>query len=286
MHARCGPRAPPTRRNLVAVCAAWRFVFAGSRRKRRSLVSPRSIWRRGLRRAWPAVGLSRLFASLTIVIVIIATMSARSARSEEEDFGMEYIWRIDKSSGKNVAISRNEMPTNFMVVGNLSAYSFYLVEHWIHFLANAAGSKIDRKLKSFSLVVVHDELVFSRLKNERASFEILGIPSFMIDDMQNRARDGVKCLSSSFEGDAHDILVTVILLNEKYNGCLIQGIFYSFGIKTGIDDDDFNLKALLAACVLYEGRRANIRDREELHRQRSALAKRCFEDWGGTNGSR
>jgi hypothetical protein len=62
------------------------------------------------------------------------------------------------------------------------------------------------------------------------------------------------------------------LLSEKFDTCLVRGILESFGILAS----DIGVETLVSACVLYEGRRLGLRDRQNLLQQTPKLRERCL----------
>jgi hypothetical protein len=66
------------------------------------------------------------------------------------------------------------------------------------------------------------------------------------------------------------------LLSEKFNACLLAGLLNSFGIDP-IDSaaPDIDARSLADACILYEGRRLGLRDRESLTSNISKLKNIC-----------
>jgi hypothetical protein len=187
-----------------------------------------------------------------------------------------FVWQKNRSTGLEIAASQSEPALNFFDVGDLSAYSLYLVQQVLGDIARIAGKKIDRTLKSSSVAIFHDTNVFSRLKADRKSFSALGIPDDVIDDLKGRITDDAKCISSTRTDDQNNIVFTVILLSEKFNECLIGGLNDSFGVRSM----DVSIGALLSACVLYEGRRRGLRDRQSLSQESPKLRDVCLAKAG------
>lgn len=187
-----------------------------------------------------------------------------------------FVWQKNKSTGLEIAASQSEPALNFFDVGDLSAYSLYLVQQVLGDISRVAGKKIDRTLKSSSIAIFHDTNVFSRLKSDRKSFSALGIPDDVIDDLRGRITDDAKCISSTRTDDQNNIVFTVVLLSEKFNECLIGGLSDSFGVRSM----DVSIGTLLSACVLYEGRRRGLRDRRSLSQETPKLRDVCLAKAG------
>jgi hypothetical protein len=218
-----------------------------------------------------AIRIAVLFAALLIASLNAILCCAQATASEEK-----YIWNKDVATGKDIALSLNDQPINYVLVGDLSYYSIYLVQTLTNMLSNSAGRTVDRTFKLYSLIVVHDTNVFARLRSDKKSFNALGVPEFMVDSIAARAPVDAKCSYSTFSDSGYDLNATVLLLSEKFDDCLTQGLFHAFGVLT----KDANAGALLGTCVLYEGRRLGIRERDALDRERSRLIDLCAKKMG------
>ena len=221
---------------------------------------------------------------LALVIAALTFSFVDNCYAQATSFYDGYAWTSDKEANRDIANSRGEESLNFKIVGNLSYYSFYLVERSVSLLANEAGLTVDRSAPNFSILVVHDENAFTRLRNDKKSFEELGLPPFVIEAIDKQASQDAKCFTSTFSDSSADITLTVILLSDKYNGCLVRGLFDAFGVRIRDGEEDFVLKYLMKVCLLYEGRRRGLRTREQLRGQQSALATGCIERSGTQKG--
>jgi hypothetical protein len=76
--------------------------------------------------------------------------------------------------------------------------------------------------------------------------------------------------------EKNNILSTIILLSEKFDSCLIRGVLDSFGIAAS----DINVRTLVDVCVLYEGRRMGLRDRQSLDQEAPKLRALCIAKAG------
>ena len=145
-------------------------------------------------------------------------------------------------------------------------------------LAAAAGLTIDHTpAKNSSVSIVHDPQVFARLKNDKSAFKSLGFSDFEIETLEKQVTsDSPKCLTMTIADENTDIVTTIILLSEKFDGCLARGLLSSFGITA----PDINAETLIDVCVLYEGRRLGLRDRQGLARESSRLRNLCIAKAG------
>jgi TPR repeat protein len=188
-----------------------------------------------------------------------------------------YIWHKGAASGQDVALSLRDQPLNYVIVGDLSYYSIGSIQTLLQTLSKASGRAIDRTFKKYTLIIAHDTNVFVRLRNDRKSFGALGIPEPMLDNISSIAQADAKCWYSTFSsGDYDELGSTLIFLSERQNDCLTRGIFHAFGVVT----EDANEKAILDTCVLYEGRKLGIRERDALDRERARLADICVKAMG------
>ena len=73
-------------------------------------------------------------------------------------------------------------------------------------------------------------------------------------------------------GGKNNVTVTVILLSEKFDRCLVVGVLNSFGIAAS----DISAETLIDVCALYDGRRLGLRDRQSLAREIPKLRDLCI----------
>jgi hypothetical protein len=217
-------------------------------------------------RACRIVVLPKVVVALTSVFLGVASLPAAA-----QD-GVSFSWKKDQA-GNDVALSRNDSSFNYFDVGDLSHSSLYLVQQDLGRIAAATGLTVDRNpRKSSSIGIVHDTKVFARLKNDKHSFSTLGIPDSIIALLERGVKDDTKCIAVSVSDGQSNILFTVVLLSEKFDTCLVRGILESFGILAS----DIGVETLVSACVLYEGRRLGLRDRQNLLQQTPKLRERCL----------
>jgi hypothetical protein len=189
-----------------------------------------------------------------------------------------FTWRKDVSTGGDLAASRFDTSFNFFDIGDLSQYSQYLVEQDLRLLAAAARLTIDHTpAKKSSISIVHDTKVFERLKNDKSAFKSLGFSDYEIETLEKQTTDTSKCLTMTVTDGNNGIVTTVVLLSQKFDGCLVGALLQSFGIATS----DISAETLIDTCVLYEGRRIGLRDREGLAREIPKLRDRCIAGAGG-----
>jgi hypothetical protein len=211
------------------------------------------------------------FAGL-LVAVLCATPSSSQTLSSAEG----YIWNKDAVTGQDVALSLKDQPLNYAIVGDLSYYSIYLVQSLLHMLSDSSGKAVDRSFKLYTFTVVHDTNVFVRLRGDKRLFGELGIPAPMVDTVSAHTPADAKCTYSTFSDGQNDINGTLMFLSEKFDDCLIQGLFHAFGVVT----KNASASALLSTCVLYEGRRIGVREREALDRENGRLVDLCVKKMG------
>jgi hypothetical protein len=193
--------------------------------------------------------------------------------AEEAPIVDDFYWQKEKSSGVEIASSLSDSSFNFFDVGDLSHYSLYLVQQILGSLSSATEVTIDRNLKSSSLSIIHDTKVFYRLRNEKQRFRVLGISDEVIESLEQRASDDTaKCLAMTYSDKNSDIKFTIILLSENFHGCLVGGLMEAFGIR---GTADITVRTLTSACVLYEGRRRGLRDRQSLIQDIAKLRDVC-----------
>jgi hypothetical protein len=232
----------------------------------------RATSKQGSRRA-VSLSISVLFVSLFCCIGT-ALSYAQDTTAQEARTLDNFDWRKDVPTGNEFAVSRGDSSFNFFDVGDLSYYSQYLVEQDLRRLAAAAGLTIDHTpAKKSSISMVHDTQVFARLKNDKPSFKALGFPDYLIALLEKQVTsDSPKCLVMTIPDDNIDIVTTVVLLSEKFDGCLPRALLSSFGINAS----DINAETLIDVCVLYEGRRLGLRDRRSLAQEASRLRNVCM----------
>jgi hypothetical protein len=185
-----------------------------------------------------------------------------------------FAWQKDASTGKELAASRNDSSFNFFDVGDLSYYSQYPVEQDLHRLSAAAGLTIEHTpAKSSTIAIVHDSKVFERLKTDKPAFNVLGITDSTLNFLEKQVTsDSPKCLTMTITDGKNNIVNTVVLLSEKFDACLTGALLNSFGINAS----DIGAKTLIDVCVLYEGRRRGLRDRESLTQEAPNLRNACL----------
>ncbi|MBV9479954.1 hypothetical protein [Bradyrhizobium sp.] len=195
--------------------------------------------------------------------------------AEENRVVDELIWGQAKSTGRMVALSRDDEAFNFFDIGNLSQSSQPLVHEALNKLSSASGVRIERGPdKSWSIGIFHDANVFARLKNDKQAFRVVGVPDELIGALEQRLADDTKCITMTRSDSEENVLLTVILSSQQTNfdECLVSGLLYSFGIAA----NEINTKTLLGACILHEARRAGLRDREYLSAETSKFNEKCL----------
>jgi hypothetical protein len=182
------------------------------------------------------------------------------------------------ATGKELTASRSDPSFNFFDVGDLSYYSQYLVEQDLRRLSAASGLTIEHTpAKNSSVSIVHDTKVFERLKNNKPAFKSLGFSDYEITTLEKQVTsDSPKCLTMTITDGNNNIVTTIILLSEKFDGCLVGGLLNSFGIAAS----DISAKTLIDVCVLYEGRRLGLRDRQGLTQESPRLRDLCIAKAG------
>src|SRR5271165_5487167 len=172
----------------------------------------------------------RLLGVLALLVAALAT----SARAQEIRIADGFVWKKDKATGNDIAMSRSDSSINFVDVGDLSNYSTYLVQEILGSIADAAGKTVDRSLKNVAIVIVHDTNVFTRLKADKDAFSVLGIPDLFVNELQKRAAASstMKCINISTDENDKNIVFTTVLISEKFDSCLIGGLFQAFGVNT------------------------------------------------------
>jgi hypothetical protein len=185
-----------------------------------------------------------------------------------------YSWE-QEPTGQEIAVSRSAKSFNFVVLGDLSHYSLYLVQDVMHLLSSSSGIALDRKTK-YSTVILHDRNVFSRAKTDKKAFNEVGITDELLATVMSKVPDDAICNFASLYQKDHDIVYSVIFLSEEHNACLAQGLLASFGVHA----ESLDFPSLVAVCALYDGRRLGIRSREALSREWPRLVGRCVANQG------
>jgi hypothetical protein len=217
------------------------------------------------------------FAALILALCCVSTSSPSFA--QKMSIVDDFVWKKDKSTGNDIASSRSESSFNFFDVGDLSYYSQYLVEQDLRGISAAAGLTMERSpAKNSTIAIVHDTKVFSRLKNDKPSFNVLGFSDDIIGMLEKRTPDDAKCVTMTVSDGQNNVVTTIVLLSEKFDGCLVRGLLDSFGIAAS----DINVRALIDVCVLYEGRRLGLRDRQSLIQETPRLHDLCIAKAGET----
>jgi hypothetical protein len=186
----------------------------------------------------------------------------------------DFMWKKDVSVGNELAASRSDSSFNYFDVGDLSYYSLYLVEQDLRRLSAAAGLTIDHTpAKNSSVSIVHETKVFARLKTDKPAFKSLGFSDYEIEMLEKQVTsDSPKCLTMTITDGNNGIVTTIILLSEKFDGCLVSALLSSFGIAAS----DISARSLIDVCILYEGRRRGVRDRQGLARAIPELRNLCI----------
>jgi hypothetical protein len=202
-----------------------------------------------------------------------------------------FVWKKDESTGNELAASRSDSSFNFFDIGDLSPGSKALVEKDLGRLAAAAGLTIERSPAKYSTVAIfHDPKVFSRLKNDKPAFNSVGIPDHALRALEHQVTsDTSKCLSMTIADGKNNIVDTIVLMSEKVDGCLVRALLNSFGITASdINASDasapeISAQTLIDVCILYEGRRRELRDRQSLAGEITKLREICIAK-AGTQG--
>lgn len=180
--------------------------------------------------------------------------------------------------GTNSRLPRSDSSLNYFDIGDLSYDSQSLVEQDLRRLSAAAGLTIDHTpAKNSSVSIVHDTKVFARLKYDKPAFKSLGFSDYEIETLEKQVTsESPKCLTMTVTDGNNGIVTTVILLSERFNSCLVSGMLSSFGIAAS----DISAETLIDVCVLYEGRRRGLRDRQSLTRENPKLRNLCITKAG------
>jgi len=220
-----------------------------------------------------------LVASLVVCCFLLFGFGASSMSVAQEMKIIDtLVWKKDGATGQELAASRSDSSFNFFDVGDLSYYSQYLVEQDLRRISKAAGLTIEHvPSKNSSVLIVHDTKVFVRLKNDKPSFKSLGFSDELMALLEKQVTsDTPKCLATTISDETNNITVTVILLSEKFDSCLLGGLLSSFGIAAS----DISAETLIDVCVLYEGRQLGLRDRKSLIREAPRLRNVCLAKAG------
>jgi hypothetical protein len=187
----------------------------------------------------------------------------------------DFIWKKDVSTGSELAASRSDSAFNFFDIGDLSYYSEVLVEQDFRRIAAAAGLTIERSpAKNSTVAIFHDAKVFSRLRNDKPAFNSMGLPDNVLGALEKQVTsDTSKCLTMTITDEKNNIINTIILVSEKFDQCLVGGLLNSFGIAAS----DVSASTLVDVCILYEGRRLGLRDRQSLTQEIPRLRDLCIE---------
>ena len=228
---------------------------------------------------WPRWPISAFaFAALVCCFGASSPSFAQDTGAEDARTLDDFMWKKDVSTGSELAASRSDSSFNYFDVGDLSYYSLYLVEQDLRRLAAAAGLTIDHTpAKNSSVSIVHDPQVFARLKNDKPAFKSLGFSDYELEALEKQVTsDSPKCLTMTITDGNNGIVTTIILLSEKFDGCLVSGLLNSQGIAAS----DISARSLIDLCILYEGRRRGVRDREGFAREIPELRKLCVAKAG------
>jgi hypothetical protein len=183
----------------------------------------------------------------------------------------------DESTGNELAASRSDSSFNYFDVGDLSYYSDVLAEQDLRRLAAAAGLALERSpTKSSTVAIFHDGKVFSHLRDDKPAFNSLGLPNNVLAALEKQATDTSRCLNMTLTDEKNNIGSTIVLLSEKFDGCLVSGLLNSLGIAAS----DISARSLIDVCILYEGRRRGVRDRQGLTQEIPRLRDLCIAKSG------
>jgi hypothetical protein len=216
--------------------------------------------------------------SVAALVFIIYISSLSPSLAQEARILDHFMWKKNSVSGNEIAGSQSKSSFNFFDVGDLSNNSLQLVEQDIDRISSAAGLAVDRSSgTSPTLVIVHDSTAFSRLRNDKAAFRSLGLPESLLTTLESQISETSTCATLTLIDDNSDIRVTVVLLSEKFNVCLLNGLLNSFGVvPIDVAATDIDARSLADACILYEGRGLGLRDRENLTSNMSKLQNICL----------
>jgi len=227
---------------------------------------------------WPIYPFA--FAGLISLVCCFGASSlsfAQDTSAQDARTLANFIWKKDVSAGNELAASRSDSSFNFFDIGDLSYYSEVLVEQDFRRIAAAAGLAIERTpAKSSTVEIFHDAKAFSRLRDDKPAFNSLGLPDNVLRALEKQATDTSRCLSMTVTDEKNNIVNTIVLVSEKSDGCLVSGLLNSFGITAS----DISAKTLIDVCILYEGRRRGVRDRQGLAREIPKLRNLCITKAG------
>jgi hypothetical protein len=203
-----------------------------------------------------------------------------------------FVWKKDESTGNELAASRSDSSFNFFDIGDLSPGSKALVEKDLGQLAAAAGLAIERTSGKYSTILIfHDTKVFSRLKDDKPAFNSVGIPDNVLRALEKQTTDTSRCLNMTITDGKNNIVNTIVLVSEKFDGCLVHALLHSFGIRESdseingadVSAPEISAQTLIDVCILYEGRRREFRDRQSLAGEITKLRDLCIAK-AGTQG--
>jgi hypothetical protein len=222
--------------------------------------------------------------SVAALVFITYISSFSPSLAQDAHILDHFMWEKNSVSGIELAGSQRKSSFNFFDVGDLSSNSQQLVEQDIDRISRAAGLTVDRSSgTSPTLAIVHDSTAFSRLRNDKAAFRSLGIPEGLLTKFESQISETSTCATLTLTDDKADIRVTIVLLSEKFNVCLLSGLLNSFGIHAiDVTATDIDARSLTDACILYEGRRLGLRDRESLTSNMSKLQNICLAKTGAS----
>jgi hypothetical protein len=218
-------------------------------------------------------------AALAALMSVLCCLGTSSLCFAQEIGNLDdFTWRKDISAGREIAASRSDSSFNFFDVGDLSFYSQYLVEQDLLRLSAAAGLTIEHTpTKHSTVAIIHASTVFGQLKTDKPLFNRLGIPDSILITLEKQVTsDTPKCLNMTITNEEENVTGTFILLSEKFDDCLLSGLLNAFGISAA----DINVKTLIDVCVLYEGRRRGLRDRQSLTQEMPKLRDLCIARLG------
>jgi len=230
---------------------------------------------------WPVSILAAavLFFALWCFVPSVAQDADKHGTSDLDASTLgDFVWKKDVSTGNELAASRSDSSFNFFDVGDLSYYSEVLVEQDLRRISAAAGIAIERNpTKKSTIAIFHDSKVFSRLKTDKPAFNSLGLPDNILEALEKQVTsDTTKCLNMTITDEKNNVFTTIVLLSEKFDGCLVGGLLDSFGVTAS----DADAKALIDVCILYEGRRRGLRDRQSLTQEIPKLRYLCTTKTG------
>jgi hypothetical protein len=227
---------------------------------------------------------SRSTSAAALIAIICRLLSLSPSFAQDAHMLDHFMWKKNSVSGIELAGSQSKSSFNFFDVGDLSSNSLQLVGQDIDRISSAAGLTVDRSSgTSSTLAIVHDSAAFSRLRNDKTAFRSLGLPESLLMKLESQISETSTCATLTLIDDKGDIRVTIVLLSEKFNVCLLSGLLNSFGIvPIDLTVTDIDARSLADACILYEGRRLGLRDRESLTNNISKLQSLCLAKTGAS----